>query len=98
MRFAENIELDNLADAKKLLKKDELEEFKWTVYEYIDNAKAHGADKDWIKKLENASIKARVSRLEYIKMQIQQQAELLTALKAEGVKKLLTDVYYDKYI
>jgi SPP1 gp7 family putative phage head morphogenesis protein len=98
MRFAENNELDNLADAKKLLKKDELEEFKWTVYEYIDNAKAHGADKDWIKKLENASIKARVSRLEYIKMQIQQQAELLTALKAEGVKKLLTDVYYDKYI
>lgn len=98
MRFAENNKLDNLADTKKLLKKDELEEFKWTVYEYIDNAKAHGADKDWIKKLENASIKARVSRLEYIEMQIQQQAELLTALKAGGVKKLLTDVYYDKYI
>lgn len=98
LRFAENNELDNLADAKKLLSKDELEEFKWTVYEYIDNAKAHGADKDWIKKLENASIRARVSRLEYIEMQMQQQAELLTAFKSEGVKNLLSDVYYDKYI
>lgn len=98
LRFAKNNNLDNLSDAKKLLNKNELEEFKWTVFEYIDNAKAHGADKDWIKKLENASIKARVSRLEYIEMQMQQQVELLTALKSEGIKQLLCDVYYDKYI
>lgn len=98
LRFAKNNQLDNLSDARKLLNKNELEEFKWTVYEYIDNAKAHGADKNWIKKLENASIKARVSRLEYIEMQMQQQAELLTALKSKGIKQLLCDVYYDKYI
>lgn len=49
-RFAQNNSL-SLTDAKKLLKADELKEFRWTVEEYISHGEQN-ADGRWAKQLE----------------------------------------------
>ena len=46
-RFAENNEI-SLPDAKRLLNSDELEEFRWTVEEYIKHAEENGLDTQWL--------------------------------------------------
>lgn len=76
-RFADNNDL-SFADAQKLLKSDELEEFKWTVQEYIEKGKENGISADWAKELENASARVHISRLESLKYQLRQHAEELT--------------------
>ena len=65
----------SLRAAKMLLKNNELEEFKWTLKQYIKRAKENGITNDWTKQLENASAKFHISRLEAIKLQIQEQLE-----------------------
>ena len=57
IRIAENNQI-SLADAKKLLTKDELKEFKWTLAEYTQKAKS-GA---WKKELENVSARVHIQR------------------------------------
>lgn len=75
-RIAENNEI-SYEDAVKLLRADELEEFHWTVDEYIK----HGIDNldgAWSKQLENASARVHISRLEALKIELQGHAEELT--------------------
>ena len=67
-RFAENNEID-MTEARKLLKADELEEFKWTLEEYIKNGSDENLSKEWMKELENASVKVHISRLEALMKQ-----------------------------
>ncbi len=69
-RFAVNNEIA-FADAKRLLNSDELEEFRWSVEEYIKYGKQNALDGAWMKQLENASAKVHVSRLEALKLQLQ---------------------------
>ena len=49
-----------LADAKKFLTKNELDEFHWDVEKYIKVGEDHGLEPDWMKKLENASAKFHI--------------------------------------
>lgn len=95
-RFAKNNEI-SLNDARKLLNSQELEEFKWTVEEYIKYGKENAVNGTWIKQLENASARVHISRLEAIKLQLQQQAEALAAKQAEAVKGVLEGVYKSSY-
>lgn len=95
-RFAKNNEI-SLNDARKLLNSQELEEFKWTVEEYIKYGKENAINGAWIKQLENASARVHISRLEAIKLQLQQQAEALAAKQAEAVKSVLGGVYKSSY-
>ena len=53
-RLADNNDI-SYAGAKKLLKKNELEEFKWTVEDYIKAGEENAVDQRWMKELENAS-------------------------------------------
>lgn len=69
-RFATNNQI-SLADARKLLTTCQLEEFKWTVDQYTKAGQLAGADAAWLKKLENASAKVHISRLEALQLQIQ---------------------------
>lgn len=62
-----------LAEAKKALTKAELKEFRMTVEEYIKR----GQDEPWAKELERASVKAHISRLEALKLQLQSTVETL---------------------
>lgn len=95
-RFAKNNEI-SLNDARKLLNSQELEEFKWTVEEYIKYGKENAVNGAWIKQLENASARVHISRLEAIKLQLQQQAEALAAKQAEAVKGVSEEVYKSSY-
>lgn len=60
-------------EAKRLLNSKELEAFRMDVKEYIE--KGESLDPQWRKKLEQASAKVHVSRLEALKLQVQQEAE-----------------------
>lgn len=96
-RFADNNEL-SFADAQKLLKSDELEEFKWTVQEYIEKGKENGITADWAKELENASARVHISRLESLKYQLRAHAEELTQGRikntTEASELAFTEGYY----
>lgn len=95
-RFAKNNEI-SLADAKKLLKTKDLDEFKWTVEEYIKYGRENALDGQWIKELENASARVHVSRLESIKLQLRQQAEVLAAKQTTAVEQSASKIYESSY-
>lgn len=69
----------SIQKAHELLSKSELEEFRWTVDEYIEAAKNNGISDDWTRKLSNASRKARITRLDAAKVAIRMQTELIYA-------------------
>lgn len=95
-RIAKNNEI-SLKDAKELLSKKELEEFKWTVEEYIEKGKENAISKEWMKQLENASARVHISKLESLKIQIQNEIEGLYGERLEGMSDYLTRVYKDTY-
>ncbi|MCO8743996.1 phage head morphogenesis protein, partial [Clostridioides difficile] len=86
-RFAKN-EGISLLEAKKLLNTRELEEFKWSVEEYIKYGKENAINQKWMKELENASARVHITRLEALKLQIQQQVEVLYGNELDGIDKL----------
>lgn len=95
-RFADNNEI-TLADAKRLLTKGELAEFKWSVAEYIAYGQQNALDGAWMKQLENASARVHISRLEAIKLQIQQQAEVLYANQLDYIDTAARQMYEGSY-
>ncbi|MCC0669381.1 minor capsid protein [Clostridioides sp. ZZV14-6153] len=95
-RFAKN-EGISLLEAKKLLNTRELEEFKWSVEEYIRYGKENAINQKWMKQLENASARVHITRLEALKLQIQQQVEVLYGNELDSVDKLMRDIYTSGY-
>lgn len=95
-RLAENNDISLIA-AKKLLNKDELEEFHWTVEEYIKRGEENAVNPRWMKKLENASAKVHINRLEAMKLQVQQHAEILYQNYEHGTTEFLSGIYEDTY-
>lgn len=95
-RFASNNEI-TLADAKKWLNAGELKEFHWTVAEYIAYGQQNALDGAWMKQLENASAKVHISRLEALKLQIQQQAEVLYSNQLDFVDAAARQMYGGSY-
>lgn len=85
------------AEARRLLSADELREFHWTVEEYIKYGRTAGFTDKWMKQLENASAKAHISRLDAIKLQIQQQLEVLYGNQVDGLDRLMRDIYTEGY-
>ena len=95
-RFASNNGI-SLTDARKMLTTGQMEEFRWTVDQYIKAAQQKNLSPEWIKKLENASARFHISRLETIQLQIQQQAELLYGGQLDSLDGLLKDVVSNGY-
>lgn len=95
-RFATNNNV-TLAEARKMLTTGQLEEFKWTAEQYVKAAQKANLSEEWIKKLENASTRFHVSRLEAIQFQIQQQIELLYGNQVDGIDDLLKDLISNGY-
>lgn len=95
-RFAANNQI-SLADARRLLTAGELAEFRWTVGEYIAYGQQNAIDGAWMRQLENASARVHVSRLEAIKLQIQQQAEALYANQLDLVDAAAREMYLGSY-
>lgn len=95
-RFAANNQI-SLADAKRLLTAGELAEFRWTVGEYIAYGQQNAIDGAWMRQLENASARVHISRLEAIKLQIQQQAEVLYSNQLDLVDVAAREMYLGSY-
>ncbi|MDS6345553.1 minor capsid protein, partial [Clostridioides difficile] len=51
----------------------------------------------WMKELENASARVHITRLEALKLQIQQQVEVLYGNELDGIDKLMRDIYTSGY-
>ena len=95
-RFADN-EGISYQRAVEMLTGDELKEFHMDVKEYIQKGKTLGISDQWSKELERASTKVHISKLEALKLQMQQQVEELTGKKAKGITHIMSDIYSDTF-
>lgn len=86
-----------LAEARRMLDNKELKEFYWTVEEYIAKGKENAVDQRWLKELENASTRVRLSRLQSLEYQIRQQVEIITAKRLHGLTKLSEELIKEGY-
>ncbi|WP_053178019.1 minor capsid protein [Peribacillus loiseleuriae] len=96
-RFATNNEI-SLAEAKRLLKSDELKEFRWTVEEYVKYGEKNAINQAWMKQLENASARVHISRLESLQIQLQRHIEKLYGGQIEAVERLMKETYQSTYL
>lgn len=95
-RLADNNDI-SYAASKKMLKTNELEEFHWTVEQYIKKGEENAVNQAWMKQLENASARVHISRLESMKLSIQQHAELLYTQYNNGVTDFLNKTFTDNF-
>lgn len=95
-RLAKNNEI-SVSEARKLLTKDELQEFKWSVETYIQKGRENDIDGRWMKELENASAKVHINRLEAMKLQMQQQVEMLYGNELDSFDKHIRDTYTEGF-
>lgn len=95
-RLAKNNDI-SLAEARKLLDKNELREFHWTVEEYIQRGRENAVDQRWMKELENASAKVHITRLQELETHLRNEIEQLTAKRLKGTTDTLSSVYKDSY-
>lgn len=96
-RIAVNNQI-SLADARKLLDAGQLEEFKWTVEEYIKYGQENAINQQWMKQLENASAKFHISKLEAMRVETQNALEKAFGNYTDEVdnmaKKVIENGYY----
>lgn len=95
-RFARN-NMISLADARQMLTGRELEELRWDINEYIAHGEENAVSGAWIKQLENASARYHVSRLEALKLQTQQQMEVLFGNQLDRIDTAMKDIYTSGY-
>lgn len=95
-RFSVNNKI-TMTEAKQLLSTKDLKEFKWDVQEYIKYGEENSFNQKWMKELENASARVHISRLEALKLQLQQQVEVLYGNQTDGIDSLIHTIYSDGY-
>jgi len=95
-RFADNNAV-SYTEARRLLNSGELREFRWTVQDYTRHARENSLDGRWIRQLENASARVHISRLDALKLQLQQQAELLHGGQLDRMDVLMRRIYTDGF-
>ena len=95
-RLAANNDI-SYAEAQKMLNKNELKEFHWTVEEYIKKGKENSINQQWVRQLINASTKVHISRLEAIKLQMQQHLEILYGDQLESIDGAMGNIYSEGY-
>lgn len=95
-RFADNNGI-SLAEAKKLLQQNELDELKWDIEEYIKRGQENAVSQKWLKELENASAKFHISRLEALKLRTQNAAENAFAAEQNRLTDRLSDTWKEDY-
>lgn len=95
-RIAKNNQV-TIQEARKLLNKNELKEFKWTVEEYIKYGKENALNQKWMKELENASAKYHIDKLEALKLIVQQEMEKVFGNELDFIDNMARKVYTDNY-
>lgn len=87
----------SLADARKQLDARELKAFKLTLKEYEKLAKQQDLSDEYIKMLDQASIRARLSRSQMLYIKTANYVEQLAKKQEINLMGLLKDVYEDSY-
>lgn len=95
-RYANN-EGVSLAEARRILNTKELSEFRMDVNEYIEKGRTLNYSKAWEKQLERASIKAHISRLEALKLNMQQQIEMVYGYELDSIDSFMSGIYTTGY-
>ncbi len=95
-RFADN-EGISLQEARRMLDAKELAEFKWDVQDYIRYGEENALNGQWVKELENASARFHISRLEALKIQCQQDIEVLFGSQSDIFDQAMRDVFKSGY-
>ncbi|SHE61975.1 minor capsid protein [Clostridium fallax] len=95
IRFANNNRI-SLSEANKLLNSNQLYEFKMDLKEFTNKAKDN-IDGKWEQELNNVSYKVRISRLQALQTQLNNEIENLYSKQYKDVTSLLNDVYEDTY-
>ncbi len=84
--------------AKKLLNSKELQRFKLDLKTFMEKAQEDNLSEAWQKRLENAYLRMRISRLEAIQLMLQQHLEELFQKQLDelntGLKELYSEDYY----
>ncbi|WP_164968283.1 minor capsid protein [Clostridium tetani] len=94
-RFSQNNEI-SLQEARRLLNSNELHEFKMDLKEFTNKAKNNIDDK-WEQELNNVSYKVRISRVQALQTQINNEIQLLYSKQQNDVTSLLNEIYEDTY-
>lgn len=95
-RFASNNGI-SIQEARKMLTNKELAELKWDVNEYIRHGEQNALSGAWMKELENASARYHISRLEALKLQTQQQLEVLFGNQLDSIDSAMKSIYTSGY-
>lgn len=95
-RYATN-EGITLDEAKRQLNTRELSEFRMSVDEYIKKGKTLNYSDKWAKELERASVKFHITRLEALKLQMQQQVETAYGYELDTFDQFISDQYKTGY-
>lgn len=95
-RFASNNGI-SIQDARKMLTNKELAELKWDIHEYIRYGEQNALSGTWVKELENASARYHISRLEALKLQTQQQIEVLFGNQLDSIDSAMKSIYSSGY-
>lgn len=96
VRIAKNNNV-SLLEAKRMLTTKELAEFKWSVKEYIKAGETNAISPIWMKELENASARVHISRLEALKIQIQNEVEGIYGVRDKEMQNYLVRTYGETY-
>lgn len=95
-RFADSNGI-TMQQARQMLRGRELEEFQWEVSDYIRYGKENARNSAWASQLENASARVHISRLESLKLQIQQSLEVMFGNQLDSVDSAMRRIYKDSY-
>ncbi len=96
MKFAKNNKI-SMQEAEKLLNLRELAELKLSLEEYIKYGEENVISQKWMKELESAVKRVRISRLEALELKLRHQVEVLYSKEYEDVNTLIADTYQDSY-
>lgn len=95
-RLAKNNNV-SMAEARKLLSANELEEFKWSVWDYIKHGEENALDGQWIKQLENASAKFHISKYQALMIDTRQSFEQMFGKQLGTVTDTMGKVFENGY-
>lgn len=87
----------SVSRAKKILNANELAEFKWDVWEYIEKGVENHIEQNWMTQLENASIRFRINRLDALKFKIECIISDMENNVLNKVDKHITSAYESTY-
>ncbi|MBQ8765414.1 MAG: minor capsid protein [Clostridia bacterium] len=95
-RYMKNNQV-NMIEARRQLTTKELKELRWDVEEYISKGRENALNGGWVKELENASAKFHISRLEALKIRVQNAAEVAFGNELDVIDGLARRVYTENY-